>query len=310
MELIAFFLSFFSYENRLHLKSSPSDPLGQNAGYVNLCTPDKTFRIRQVQSSNSIHLVQPSTGADSRLVPLRKQEGKEENDELMSTGWGDTVSAIAKCASTLEVHALEEGDDIASVAQMLTQGLRVYGEDRDNDVDMADPNRQDEEVVTRAEREGVKKRVIADVPFSDAECNAAWADICAFVHVDTESKSLAAFRPSARVKIDAWKRILQGSVLQSIDLEKQFLANDLWKAVLGDDTDDDGEAEEPFPRPLFDALLNRLVEKSGSQPLELKCTSSLDPELNKTNNTVKGRIWTRKLLSSGLARRIWRPLLQ
>lgn len=203
-------------------------------------------------------------------MPLKKQQ-EEENDELNS-GWADTVSAIAKCASTLEVHALEEGG-AALVAQTLAQGLRVYGEDRDNDVDMADPNRQ-EEVVTRAEREGVKKRVIADVPFSDAECNAAWTDICAFVHVDTETNNLAAFRPSAKMKIDAWKRILQGSVLQSIDLEKQFLANDLWKAVLGDDENDDGEEEEPFPRPLFDALLNRLVEKSGSQPLELKCTSN------------------------------------
>jgi sister chromatid cohesion protein DCC1 len=199
-------------------------------------------------------------------VPLKQQQGKE-NDEL-NKEWADTVSTVAKSQSTLEVHALEEG--VASVTQMLAQGLRVYGSEDQEDVDMADPNRR-EEVVTRTEREGVKKKVIADVPFSEAECNAAWTDICAFVHIDKESNNIAAFQPSARMKFDAWKRILQGSVLQSIDLEKQFLANDLWKAVLGGDD----EEEEPFPRPLFDALLNRLVEKTGSQPLELKCTFTL-----------------------------------
>lgn len=237
---------------------------------MNLCTPHKTFRIRQVQSSNSIHLVQPSTGENSQLVPLKQQQPEEEEGEGENDGWNDTVSAIAKCASTLEVHGLGQ-DSVATVAQALAQSLRVYGQDRD-DINMADENAP-EVVVTRAEREEIKKRVFADVPFSDAECNAAWTDICAFVHVDTEntnSNNIAAFRPSARMKIDAWKRILEGSVLQSIDLEKQFLANDLWKAVLGDD--DDGEEQEPFPRPLFDALLNRLVERSGSEPVELKCT--------------------------------------
>jgi sister chromatid cohesion protein DCC1 len=233
---------------------------------VNLCTPDKTFRIRQVQSSNSIHLVQPSKGENSQLVPLKQQPEENNGDE---DGWTDTISAIAKCASTLEVHGVEEGSATSVVTQALTTNLRVYEADRE-DVDMADASQPEGLVVTRAERESIKRKVLADVPFSDAECDAAWTDVCAFVHVDMENKqNIVGFRPSARMKIDAWKRILEGSVLQSIDLEKQFLANDLWKAVLGDDYDDE---KEPFPRPLFDALLNRLVERSDSQPLELKCT--------------------------------------
>ncbi|CRG83749.1 hypothetical protein PISL3812_01105 [Talaromyces islandicus] len=271
LELTPEIVELLSADNApvLHLKSPPSDPSGQDVGYVNLCTPDKTFRIRQVQSSNSIHLVQPSTGENSQLVPLKQQQAEERNNG--NDEWADTVSAIAKCASTLEVHGLDEGSATSVVAQALAKNLRVYEADR-NDVDMADES-QPEVAVTRGERESIKRTIIADVPFSDAECNAAWTEICAFVHVDTENnKNIVGFRPSARMKIDAWKRILEGSVLQSIDLEKQFLANDLWKAVL---SDDDDKEEEPFPRPLFDALLNRLVERSGSQPMELKW-SNLD----------------------------------
>jgi hypothetical protein len=44
------------------------------------------------------------------------------------------------------------------------------------------------------------------------------------------------------------------SVLQGIDLEKQFLVGDLWKSVL----DDDEEMEPPFPRALLEAVVRRI----------------------------------------------------
>lgn len=60
--------------------------------------------------------------------------------------------------------------------------------------------------------------------------------------------------PSAEMKLEVWKRVVEGSVLQGIDLGAQFLVNDLWKSVL----DDEGLA--PFPRPLFEAVVRRICE--------------------------------------------------
>ena len=75
-----------------------------------------------------------------------------------------------------------------------------------------------------------------------------------------------------------WKRILEGCILHSIDVEKQFLVQDLWKAVLGDEDDD--VKEKTISRSLFDAIVRRLAEQSSENGVEddseLKCLSFFD----------------------------------
>jgi hypothetical protein len=227
--------------------------------YVNLCTPTKTFRLRQVHSSNSVHLIRPSNGS----VP-----SNGEADEPAELDFAETVTAVAKCASTLELHTLEEG---LSSTQFLERSLRLYDRpSSDGDVQMTGSSSD----LTLSESKRVKEGIFDDIPMSISECETAWKDLCAFVHSNTttggELSSLTGFRPSAKVKLDVWKRMLEGSVLQGIDIEKQFLVKDLWKAVLDDSED------EPFPRPLFQAVVRRLAESSGSNDnqdydSEVKC---------------------------------------
>ncbi|KAL1863524.1 hypothetical protein Plec18167_000617 [Paecilomyces lecythidis] len=234
-----------------HLKS-PSSDLSQTTGesaareYVNLCSPTQTFRIRQVQSSNSIHILKPNDGS----APLNGN-GIETGDLDLS----ETVTTIAKCGSTLELHVPPGG---FSAVPFLEKALRVY--DRlswDGDVSMGGVGTE----MTLAERRASKEKLFADIPVSTAQCQSGWNELCAFVHGDDTG---VCWRPSARVKMAVWKRMLEGSVLQGIDIEKQFLAGDLWKAVLDDDE------EEPFPRALFDAVLRRLVEAPGANDTEVK----------------------------------------
>jgi sister chromatid cohesion protein DCC1 len=88
---------------------------------------------------------------------------------------------------------------------------------------------------------------------------------------DAGDDRVTCWRPSSRAKLDVWKSIVDGAVLQGIDLEKQFLARDLWRSIL-----DDG-GEEPFPRPLFDAVLKRVCESEDSPSsavAEPKCEST------------------------------------
>jgi sister chromatid cohesion protein DCC1 len=171
----------------------------------------------------------------------------------------ETVTTIAKCGSTLELHIPPEG---FSAVPFLEKALELY--DRlswEGGTEM-----------TPAERRMSREKLFTDIPVSTAQCQSGWDELCAFVYGDDDdarSDQAVCWRPSAMVKLAVWKRMFEGSVLQGIDLEKQFLARDLWKAVLDDDD------EEPFPRPLFDAILTRLLESPGANESEIKCKHSL-----------------------------------
>ncbi|PKX99419.1 putative sister chromatid cohesion protein Dcc1 [Aspergillus novofumigatus IBT 16806] len=223
-----------------HLPNSSTDT--ENHDYVNLCTPNQTYRIRQVQSSNSIHILQPSDG-DAQRGDIT-MVGADDEMNLV-----ETVTTIAKCGSTLELHTPAAG---FSAVSFLEGMLTVYdGGEGSEDVGFD---------LEPAEKEGVIRRVFEDVPVSGAQCEAGWIEICAFVLSRADKGEVAARccrRPSARAKLEVWKRVLEGAVLQGIRLDQQFLVSDLWKSVL-----DDG-AEEPFPRALFEAIVRRVCEADG-----------------------------------------------
>jgi hypothetical protein len=111
----------------------------------------------------------------------------------------------------------------------------------------------------------LRDRLCADIPVSSAECEAGWTEICAFVN----EKQGACWRPSARMRLNVWKRLMEGAILQGIDLEKQFLVGDLWKSVL----DDDDASEPPFPRALLEGVARRLcvADERPSLADEIKC---------------------------------------
>ncbi|KAJ5740322.1 hypothetical protein N7493_000194 [Penicillium malachiteum] len=225
------------------LAKAVPDVSGQE--YVNLCTPTKTYRIRQVQSSNSLHLLRPSAGRISRADIKVVEEEAGESGALNLPD--DSVSAIAKCGSTLELHTPPDG---FSAVPFLEKSLRLYdrrSEDVDEDVMMEESDAIEDMGATGMQK--VREQICADVPVSAEQCEQGWVDICAFV--DAKS-GLTGWRPSARMRLNVWKRILDGTILQGIDLEKQFLVEDLWKSVLDDDE------SEPFPRGLLEAVVRKL----------------------------------------------------
>ncbi|KAJ5568251.1 hypothetical protein VI817_006838 [Penicillium citrinum] len=231
----------------LQLKS-PSSALAQAVKdpaaleYVNLCTPTKTYRIRQVQSSNSIHILQPSLGQISRDDIKVVEEEAGDSGALNIPD--EAVTTIAKCGSTLELHIPDGG---FSATPFLEKSLRLYDPrsgDYEGDLAMEDEN------ITETRKREAREQVCEDIPVSAAQCEMAWLDICAFVD---SSQEVSCWRPSARMRLSVWKRLVEGALLQGIDLEKQFLVGDLWKSVLDDDA-----SAPPFPRPLLEALARRL----------------------------------------------------
>lgn len=186
-----------------------------------------------------------------------ENEVKNNDDDGMDMDMDmntETMTSIANCGSTLELFMPKEG---FSAVPFLVKTLGFYlgSEDREDvDVDMADD----------AEGEYARNAMnalFADIPVSKAQCEQGWVELCAFVfhsNSSTNNPGANCWRPSATVKVDVWKRVVEGAVLQGINLEQQFLVKDLWKSVL----DDNGE--EPFPRGLFEAVLRRVCEADST----------------------------------------------
>lgn len=114
----------------------------------------------------------------------------------------------------------------------------------------------------------VREQMCLDIPVSTAQCEQGWVDLCAFVDGGEE---VAGWRPSARARLHVWKSLVEGAVLQGIDLEKQFLVGDLWKSVFDD------EQDAPFPRALLDAVVRRICVEDERPALadEMKCELGL-----------------------------------
>ena len=215
--------------------------------YVNLCTPAQTYQIRQVQCSNSLHILRPSDGSakrgDINVV------GGDHGLNLV-----DSITSIAKCGSTLELYSPAEGFSATTFLERSLEEYNRLSSGGDMDVDM------DSEWMELEPAQ--KKRAIAayfaDVPVSQTQCERDWFELCAFMSKDPHDDRVIYWRPSPRVKLDVWKRIVDGAVLQGINLEKQFLTEDLWRSILDED------AEAPFPQALFEAVLRRVCESEDS----------------------------------------------
>ncbi|OXV05254.1 hypothetical protein Egran_06978 [Elaphomyces granulatus] len=270
LELSPELLELLSSNNppALYLKSPSSDAHEATSEvgtreYVNLCTPTKTFRLRQVHTSNSVHIIRPSDGSKSADDGTYEVERDELN--LM-----ETMTVIAKCGSTLEFDAPEEG---TPTSPFLEKGLILYDSlstDADVETSMLSAN------LSFSQKRRVKDEIFGDVPASMFQCESAWTELCAFVHENSSSHLLAGFRPSASVKLDVWKRTLEGSVIRAIDLAKQFLVKDLWNSIL-----DDGE-DEPFPWDLFQVVVRRLAEPPGQDELRSEIEEPKWANIDKT----------------------------
>ena len=97
----------------LWLKSaeSPSADVDSKQSRPNavLCTDDSTYQLRQVQSSNSILILQPS-------------ESRGSDNEIPSP----SLSAIAQCTATLELIASDTAASVALISRLLRQSLPLY----------------------------------------------------------------------------------------------------------------------------------------------------------------------------------------
>lgn len=108
-----------------------------------LCTPNKTFQLRQVQTSNSVFITQPTLEAHGNETAT------------------PTTCAIASCTATLELHPAD-----GSAVVYLEDELPVY-DWVGGEVDVTENHK-------------TKARLFSHIPLSDGQCEQGWAEVVAF----------------------------------------------------------------------------------------------------------------------------------
>ncbi|KAF1943040.1 hypothetical protein EJ02DRAFT_401403 [Clathrospora elynae] len=126
-----------------HAPSAAAATPDAKPAYAVLCTPTKSFQLRQVQTSNSLFVTQPTLDAHGNEIPVA------------------AICAIALCTVTLELHP-----STASAATLLREVLPVY------DVVAGD--------VDATSNGKTKASIFHDIPVSDGECQARWNELMAF----------------------------------------------------------------------------------------------------------------------------------
>lgn len=156
-----------------------------------LCTDDHTYQLRQVQSSNSIFILQPS---ESIL-----------GDDHIPT---PSLLAIAQCTATLELIPSDTAASIAMASRLLKKSLPLYkGIDTELGLGVD---------TTFSSMYEDKNAILQNAPFSTVEFDKAWKQSCAFEVLGR------AFLPTASALAFVWKSILSAATIRGIDIEKNF----------------------------------------------------------------------------------------
>ena len=168
--------------------SKPIDGGAQDAAHAVLCTQSQTFQVRQVQSSNSVFVLEPS-----------EQSVTSESNDIAGT----SLRAIAKCPNMLELIPT-----IPEAVAFLKLEMLVYMGDPSDSHNSTNPMGPD--------RRKSKSEVLKDAPFSAGEFNEAWTKVCAFEAGDV------AWIPTATLLIKAWGGIVTAATIRGLNFDERF----------------------------------------------------------------------------------------
>ncbi|KAL7267153.1 hypothetical protein RUND412_010273 [Rhizina undulata] len=180
-----------------HESTGPSSSSTTN--HAVLCTPTQTFALREVRSSNSIFLVQPS--------PSRQCE------DAFSPPPTPGVTIVSTTHAYLELIPATPDP-----GPLLEKRLIAYHgwEDEDGDTKMA---------VDPMGSGGGKEELRDDIPVSDAEFEAAWHELLAF------DFSGSLYRPTPKAILKTLEVVFTSAAAESFSLFSPFTIPELMAAI-------------------------------------------------------------------------------
>ncbi|KAK4980152.1 hypothetical protein LTR42_000459 [Elasticomyces elasticus] len=192
-----------------------------------ICTSDKTYKIRQVNSSNSVYICQPANNDDDNGLP---QAG---------------LHAIAQSSWTLELNQAQTNFAIQHLKAMLP----TYS---------STGSYQSKELAS-------KQTIFDNIPSSQAQCEQAWKDLACFELSDPQG----CFLPSASVKVQVWRSMLDQAVASGVDLTGELSPKNLDVII---------DPNEEWPIEIGQAVLDSILSGEGRID-EFKCVASVGVDI-------------------------------
>jgi sister chromatid cohesion protein DCC1 len=195
---------------RLYFKSStgtpdrhaePSASTSSTAEHLHLCTPTQSYQVRQVSTSNSVYIVEPSTTAQP--VP---QDRNDWNATSMASveplaQASSSITAIAKVDTMIELVPVSY-----DVKAMLGRILPVY-----NASTVLSPDEALSQFLTYSTPLS-KNALLAEIVAPDSPAEQAWRALLAF-----EFQGRCA-RPAASTALAVWQSVINSAALERVNL--------------------------------------------------------------------------------------------
>lgn len=172
-------------------KSDTQNAISPSQNHAVLCTNDQTFNVRQVQSSNSVYLLQSPQSS-----PLSNEFSTPQ----------PIIRAIAQCPTTLELIPAH-----ATGVSFLRQILPVFKGP------LVDPKTGNESIGETNEQDtSSKQEAFENIPLSPREFDKAWEEVCAF---EMEGH---AWVPSPKLLKGLWESIVSAAAVEGVNLVNKF----------------------------------------------------------------------------------------
>jgi len=194
-ELVAALTSPHPPKLLLKSASATKDSSTFNPSHVVLCTPNQTYEVRQVQTSNQVYII--------------RADGSTDGDEHAQR---ESLTAFATSTNTLELAKLDKSDTskVKTAKQYLLDILPTYHGSIGN---------------TKV----TKEEVYSNLPYSEEECEEGWIDTIAFTH------GSHAYKPSARVLVNLWRTFSESLIIEGTSTANKLQRDDLDSIIEGSD---------------------------------------------------------------------------
>ncbi len=173
----------------------PSNAAEKAAEHLHLCTRTQSYQVRQVSTSNSVYVIEPSSvGPASR-----------HGDDIMQLGESlaqpsSAMAAIAKVDTMLELLPVSH-----DVKLMLERLLPLY-----TAPELLSSEEEKSHFLSQSTAAS-KAALVCDIPAPDFAIDQAWRDLLAF---EFEGRCV---RPSASTLLGVWQSVINWVTLERLD---------------------------------------------------------------------------------------------
>jgi sister chromatid cohesion protein DCC1 len=166
-----------------------------------LCTDDKAYQIRQVQTSNSMLLVQSRSASGTEISATTTR-----------------LHVISQPTSTLELHSVK-----LDAIKYIEAALPVFYGSDSMQIDTEEPHQLD------AKPTMSRRACFSNIPACSDDCETAFIELMGF---ETDQ---SAYVPAPKVALDLYSAFITAGTVEKVDMTRPFSVSQIWSLLKDED---------------------------------------------------------------------------